>query len=111
MPLPLVGNLVSVIFKLRKEKYHHKLWQSWARQYGELLGLRLGIVNVVIVSGRDYIKEVSSREAFEGRPDGFFYTLRSFGKKIGKSLEYCDYCCDYLYRTSIHNIKWIQPLV
>ncbi|XP_072947790.1 farnesoate epoxidase-like isoform X2 [Epargyreus clarus] len=40
-------------------------------------------MNIVVVSGRHMIKEVLSREVFDGRPDGFFYTMRNFGKKIG----------------------------
>ncbi|CAK1586205.1 unnamed protein product [Parnassius mnemosyne] len=81
--LPLLGNIISVWFNVKKLKYRHKLWQIWSRKYGNLLGLKLGSINVVIVSGKEYIKEVSSREVFEGRPDGFFYLIRSFGKKLG----------------------------
>lgn len=84
--MPFVGNLLTVIFKSRKELVF-KIWHCWSRQYGEILGLRLGIANVVVVFGRDYIKDVSSREVFDGRPDGFFYTMRSFGKKIGKLFQ------------------------
>ncbi|KAL0822559.1 hypothetical protein ABMA28_004601 [Loxostege sticticalis] len=29
------------------------------------------------------IKEVISRDVFDGRPDGFLYTMRSFGQKLG----------------------------
>ncbi|XP_048487627.1 farnesoate epoxidase [Plutella xylostella] len=83
MPLPIIGNLFSVWLNLRRLKYHHVVWQEWSRQYGEVLGLQLGSINLVVVSGADRIKEVLSREVFNGRPDGFFYTLRSFGKKIG----------------------------
>ncbi|CAG9088077.1 unnamed protein product [Plutella xylostella] len=83
MPLPIIGNLFSVWLNLRRLKYHHVVWQEWSRQYGEVLGLQLGCINLVVVSGADRIKEVLSREVFNGRPDGFFYTLRSFGKKIG----------------------------
>lgn len=83
-PLPVLGNILSVFWKLRQVKNHFKLWQLWSRQYGHILGLRLGFTNVVVVSGKDFIKEVSSREVFQGRPDGFLYTMRSFGKKLGK---------------------------
>ncbi|RVE41678.1 hypothetical protein evm_013666 [Chilo suppressalis] len=82
-PLPLVGNLFSVLFELKKVKYHHSLWKCWSNKYGGLLGLRLGSVNTVVVFGKEMIKEVYSREVFDGRPDGFMYTLRSFGKKLG----------------------------
>lgn len=64
------------------------IWQSWSQKYGNLLGLRLGSINVVVVTGIELIREVSNREVFEGRPDGFFYTMRSFGKKLGKCLLY-----------------------
>ena len=83
-PLPLVGNLLSVAFSLRSRIPHHTLWRRWARLYGNVLGLRLGLINVVIVSGKELIKEVSTREVFDGRPDGFFFMMRSFGKKLGK---------------------------
>ncbi|XP_026731057.1 farnesoate epoxidase-like [Trichoplusia ni] len=82
-PLPFLGNLLSVALNLRALKYHHSVWSQWSRQYGDVLGLRLGFLKVVVVSGKDMIKEVSSREAFEGRPNGFFYLMRQFGKKYG----------------------------
>ncbi|CAG9793846.1 unnamed protein product [Diatraea saccharalis] len=81
--LPYVGNLFSVLLELKKAKYHHTLWKTWSMKYGNLLGLRLGSINIVVVFGKEMIKEVSSRDAFDGRPDGFMYTLRSFGKKLG----------------------------
>lgn len=81
--LPIIGNLLSVLLKLKKFKCHHNVWQYWSQKYGNLIGLKLGSVNVVVVTGIDLIKEVSSRQVFEGRPDGFFYTMRSFGKKLG----------------------------
>ncbi|XP_049874477.1 farnesoate epoxidase-like [Pectinophora gossypiella] len=81
--LPIIGNLLSAWFKYKELKYYHSVWQAWARQYGDILGLRLGFVDIVVVSGRDMIKEVSSREVFDGRPGGFFYMIRSFGKKLG----------------------------
>lgn len=81
--MPILGNLLSVAFNLRSKIPHHTLWRRWANLYGNLLGLRLGLINVVIVSGKDLIKEVSTREVFDGRPDGFFFMMRSFGKKLG----------------------------
>nr|XP_032520756.1 farnesoate epoxidase-like [Danaus plexippus plexippus] len=81
--IPIVGNLLSVWLKVRKVKYYHKVWQHWSNIYGNILGLRLGFVNIVIISGKELIKDVLSRDVFDGRPDGFFYLMRSFGKKIG----------------------------
>ncbi|XP_045766237.1 farnesoate epoxidase-like [Maniola jurtina] len=81
--IPIVGNLLSLWLSLKKFKYHHTVWQEWSKKYGSILGLRLGYTYVVVVSGRDMIKEVSSRDVFDGRPNGFFYLLRSFNKKLG----------------------------
>lgn len=72
------------MIELRKVKYHHSVWKTWSQKYGNLLGLRLGVANVVVVFGKELIKEVTSRDVFDARPDGFMYTLRSFGKKLGE---------------------------
>lgn len=37
----------------------------------------------MIVSGRELIKQLYNREEFNGRPDGFFFRIRSFGKRLG----------------------------
>ncbi|XP_052754989.1 farnesoate epoxidase-like isoform X3 [Galleria mellonella] len=75
--------MLSVYIDLKKHKYHHKVWQSWSRIYGNILGLKFGLIRIVVVSGRELIREVSTREVFDSRPDGFLYTMRSFGKKLG----------------------------
>lgn len=82
--LPVIGNYLAIWWKSRKLKYNHNIWSEWAQEYGDLIGLRFGSKNVVVVSGKDMIKEVSSREVFEGRPTGFFYTFRGLGKRRGK---------------------------
>ncbi|XP_068618762.1 farnesoate epoxidase-like [Battus philenor] len=81
--MPVFGNMLTVWFNKRKLKFRHSVWQMMSQKYGDIVGLKLGSIKVVIVSGKDYIREVSSREVFEGRPDGFFYLIRSFGKKLG----------------------------
>ncbi|KAM3966329.1 cytochrome P450 [Aphomia sociella] len=81
--LPIIGNLLLVWLKLKKYKYHYLVWQSWSRVYGNVVGLRLGLINIVVVSGNEMIKEVSTRKELSGRPDGFLYKMRSFGKKLG----------------------------
>lgn len=82
--MPVIGNLFSVALQLRSKKLHHEVWRYWSSIYGNILGLRLGLTNVVIVSGKDLIREVCSREVFTGRPGGFFFLMRSFGKKTGE---------------------------
>lgn len=51
--------------------------------YGSIVGLRIGSERLIIVSGRKAIKEFYASDAFNGRPDGFFYRIRSFGKRLG----------------------------
>lgn len=89
------------------------VWMELAEQYGPIIGLKLGnyinifitlyahisirdhkFVNyifvpsgahyIVTVAGSEAVKEVLSREEFDGRPDGFFFRLRTFGKRLGK---------------------------
>lgn len=38
---------------------------------------------MIIVSGRKAIKEFYANDAFNGRPNGFFYRIRSFNKRLG----------------------------
>lgn len=52
--------------------------------YGPIVGVRMGRDAIIIVSGYPLVKEVLSREEFEGRPDGFLFRLRAFGKRLGK---------------------------
>lgn len=54
------------------------------KQYGPITGLKLGKVKLVVVSSKELIKEVSVRSEFEGRPDGYFWRLRSQGERFGK---------------------------
>lgn len=51
--------------------------------YGPIVGLRIGNDRLIIVSGRKAIKEFYANDAFNGRPDGFFYRIRSFNKRLG----------------------------
>lgn len=51
--------------------------------YGPIVGLRIGNERLVVVSGRKAIKEFYGSDAFNGRPDGFFYRIRSFNQRLG----------------------------
>lgn len=48
-----------------------------------MVGLRVGNDRIVIVSGREAIKEFYNNDAFNGRPNGFFYRIRTFNKRLG----------------------------
>ncbi|KAG8313365.1 hypothetical protein J6590_001832 [Homalodisca vitripennis] len=81
--LPVVGNLL-MFYNLRKKLgFTHLVWSRLAEIYGPVTGLRLGRDLIVIVSGQQHIKEVSIKDDFDGRPDGFFFRLRSYGERLG----------------------------
>jgi Cytochrome P450. len=81
----VVGNY----FWFRQQKlsvhYYHLVWASLSTKYGPVVGLRLGRDCVVTVSGYDAIRDVLLRDEFDGRPDGFFFRLRTFGKRLGNA--------------------------
>lgn len=80
--LPIIGNL-PILKYLKIFKFHHLLWQYLAKIYGPVVGLRFLNDHIVIISGRDTIKEFYGRDEFNGRPDGFFFRVRSFDKRLG----------------------------
>ncbi|XP_062550244.1 methyl farnesoate epoxidase-like [Armigeres subalbatus] len=80
---PLIGSGHEVINLVKRFKFYHLMWADLARRYGSIVGLRLGRDRVVIVSGLDAIREVYSKDQFDGRPDGFFFRMRSFDKRLG----------------------------
>ncbi|KAG8313366.1 hypothetical protein J6590_001833 [Homalodisca vitripennis] len=81
--LPLFGSFWAFYFLLRQFKYTHLAWTRLSAKYGPLVGLRLGRDYIVLVSGQPLVREVLTREEFEGRPDGFLFRLRAFGKRLG----------------------------
>ncbi|VEN54695.1 unnamed protein product, partial [Callosobruchus maculatus] len=81
--LPVVGNYLLYRSMHQKLGYHHLVWTYLDKKYGDVVGMKLGRNYVVAASGPDAIKEVLTREDFDGRPDGFFFRLRTFGKRLG----------------------------
>ncbi|KAH1003748.1 hypothetical protein HUJ04_003617 [Dendroctonus ponderosae] len=81
--LPIVGNLMFYKNQHKKLGFHHLVWMNLAEKFGPIVGLKLGRSLVVTVSGPAAIKEVLTRAEFDGRPDGFFFRLRTFGKRLG----------------------------
>lgn len=94
MWLPIIGCCKQFRDIYSKTKYYHLLWAYFHELYGPVTGLKLGSDKIVIVSGHDAVKEVLSCKDFEGRPDGFFYRLRSYGKRLGR---YLNTCCILIY--------------
>lgn len=84
--LPIVGNLLEFRRKLSFIGYHHLVWKEFSEEYGKVVGLKMGRNLVVAVFGAEAVKEILTREEFDGRPDGFFFRLRTFGKRLGKCI-------------------------
>lgn len=81
--IPILGNLLLIHDLLKDQKFYFRVWDFLATQYGNVVGLKLGTNKMIIVSGRDMIREFYANDDFDGRPDGFFYRVRSFDKRLG----------------------------
>nr|QYV43140.1 methyl farnesoate epoxidase / farnesoate epoxidase [Colaphellus bowringi] len=81
--LPVVGNYLLYRQRLKVLGYHHLVWMELYEKYGEVVGLKLGRNLIVGVFGSEAVREVFNRDDFDGRPDGFFFRLRTFGKRLG----------------------------
>lgn len=66
-----------------KKKFYHLVWAHYHEIYGPVVGLKLGCQRIVSVSGYEAVRQVMLNEVFEGRPDGFFFRVRSFGERLG----------------------------
>lgn len=75
--IPLVKNLHNIC------GFYHLVWHYLAQRYGPIVGLRCGHDRLIIVAGKNEIKEFYANDKFNGRPDGFFYRIRSFDKRLG----------------------------
>uniref|UniRef100_A0A1A9UXW5 Cytochrome P450 n=1 Tax=Glossina austeni TaxID=7395 RepID=A0A1A9UXW5_GLOAU len=82
--LPWIGNTMH----LRKESAiaggQHKAYENWSKVYNSnVLGLKLGSDLVVVALTYPLVKRVHLEEVFEGRPDTFFFRLRTMGTRKG----------------------------
>ncbi|PSN47976.1 Methyl farnesoate epoxidase, partial [Blattella germanica] len=80
---PVVGSYLWFRQEKSRLAYDHLVWSSLVAQYGPVAGVRLGKDKIVVASGYEAVKEVLLRDEFDGRPDGFFFRVRTFGKKMG----------------------------
>jgi Cytochrome P450. len=56
----------------------------WLEKYGPIVGLLLGSIPMIAVSGPREVLEVLCRNEFQGRPDGAEVRERSFNKRLGE---------------------------
>ncbi|CAL7939979.1 unnamed protein product [Xylocopa violacea] len=81
--LPLIGCFFTFRRLKLKHKYAYLAFQELMETYGPILGLKLGNQKIVVISTHDLVKKVLLQDEFNGRPDGFFFRVRAFGKRKG----------------------------
>ncbi|XP_001865026.2 probable cytochrome P450 305a1 [Culex quinquefasciatus] len=70
----------------RKYGGQHEIFDYLSQKYhSQIVGLRLGRELTVAIRGYALVKEALSNDAILGRPDNFFYRLRTLGQKKGIS--------------------------
>lgn len=81
--LPFLGSALAV-HKIRKRTgYLYRATAEMAREYGPVIGLRVGRDRQVIAYGYDAIKQMLTDDDFSGRPTGIFYRARTWGTRRG----------------------------
>ncbi|XP_074115598.1 methyl farnesoate epoxidase [Cotesia typhae] len=77
-----------------------------SQKYGSILGLKLGCQKFVIISGNDLLRKTLMKPEFQGRPDGFFFQVRAFGKRRG--ILFAD--GPFWYQSKRNTIKYISHI-
>ncbi|XP_029055473.1 methyl farnesoate epoxidase-like isoform X2 [Osmia bicornis bicornis] len=81
--MPLIGCFFTFRQLKLKNGYVYLAFHELMKSHGPILGLKLGTQKVVVISTHDLVKKVLLQDEFNGRPDGFFFRVRAFGKKRG----------------------------
>lgn len=81
--LPFLGSALAV-YKIRKRTgYLYTATAELAKNFGPVIGLRIGRDRQVIAYGYDAIKQMLTDDDFSGRPTGIFYEARTWGTRRG----------------------------
>lgn len=81
--LPLIGAMPMIIKLHGIYRFYHLVWHYLFTVYGPVVGLRAGRDRLIVVSGTEAVREFYSMSEFDGRPDGFFYRMRTFDRRLG----------------------------
>lgn len=80
--LPFIGNTPFVRKLARASGGQHLAFEALSKQYNSpVIGLKLGREYVVVALQYPAVREVHSKEEFDGRPDNFFLRLRTMGTR------------------------------
>lgn len=82
--LPFVGNTPALRRLARSLGGQHLAFEELSKQYrSPVIGLKLGREYVVVALQHPAVREVHSKEVFDGRPNNFFIRLRTMGTRLG----------------------------
>lgn len=80
--LPFVGNSQYLRKLAIKCGGQHKALELMSKTYqSPVIGMKLGRELVIVAFTYPLVKEIFSRDDFDGRPDNFFLRLRTMGTR------------------------------
>lgn len=81
---PIVGNTFFIKNLSKQLGGQYKALLKLHDDYkSNIISLKLGNDEYIVVFGRKLVQQVFTRDEFQGRPDGFFIRLRTMGTKKG----------------------------
>lgn len=81
--LPVLGSALTVNSLRKQTGYLYRATICLAESYGPIVGLKVGKDRQVVCCGYNAIKEMLTKEEFDGRPQGPFYETRTWGTRRG----------------------------
>ncbi|XP_055631207.1 probable cytochrome P450 305a1 [Toxorhynchites rutilus septentrionalis] len=82
--LPFIGNTPMIRKLARVCGGQHLAFEALSAEYNSpVIGLKLGREYVVVAMQYPAVREVHSKEVFDGRPNNFFIRLRTMGTRLG----------------------------
>ena len=86
MAFPVVGNLPQLVMGQRRTPLMYELFEEYRAQYGDMFRLSLGSKPMVIVMGKDLVRQilVTKGQLFLRRPG--FYLVDKVFQGLGKDL-------------------------
>jgi len=85
--LPILGSALTVNSLRKQTGYLYRATICLAESYGPIVGLKVGKDRQVVCCGYNAIKEMLTKEEFDGRPQGPFYETRTWGTRRGITIN------------------------
>jgi len=82
-----LGSALTVNSLRKQTGYLYRATICLAESYGPIVGLKVGKDRQVVCCGYNAIKEMLTKEEFDGRPQGPFYETRTWGTRRGITIN------------------------